>query len=72
MKTPNEIKKHASDYKSKAWEQYTISELGQWVHLLAKRSQHRSTKEKRDKDLYDAENYLEMMKAYLNDLKNRK
>lgn len=69
MNTPDDIKKHAKDYNNKAWEQYTLYELGQWVHLLTKRSQHRSTKEKRDKDLYDAGNYLKMMSAHLEHLK---
>lgn len=71
MKTPNRIKSHANDYKDKAWEQYTLSKLGQWVYLLAKRSQHRTTLEKKNKDLYDAENYLKMMKAHLDHLRNQ-
>ena len=59
------IEAHAVDYKSRAWEAYTLAELGQWVHLLATRSGHRDNPEKRAKDLYDARNYLDMMKQKL-------
>ena len=53
MKTPNEIKGHAADYTNDAWKQYTIQELGQWVHLLAKRAGHRTNAEKKAKDTAD-------------------
>lgn len=59
------IEQHAADYKPKAWEAYTLAELGQWVHLFAKRAEHRDNAEKRAKDLYDARNYLDMMRAKL-------
>lgn len=59
------IEKHDGDYKPLAWEAYTLAELGQWVHLLATRSQHRDNADKRAKDLYDARNYLDMMRAKL-------
>jgi hypothetical protein len=59
------IAKHQQDYKSQAWEQYTMGELGDWVHLLTKRAEHRSNPEKRAKDLGDARNYLAMMDAKL-------
>lgn len=58
---------HEKDYKPEAWKNYTLSELGQWVHLLAKRAEMR-TGEKRAKDLYDARNYLAMMDAKLQEL----
>lgn len=59
------IKAHERDYKSNAWEQYSMAELGQWVHLLSTRATHRSDKAKRKKDLYDARNYLSMMEEKL-------
>lgn len=64
------LDKHANDYKPNAWEAYSFQELGSWVHLLAKRSEHRDNKEKRQKDLYDAQNYLSMMQSKLDELKS--
>ena|SRR5690242_398012 len=66
--TPDAIKPHAPDYKDHSWELYTMQELGEWVHLLAKRAEHRDNPEKRAKDLYDAQNYLTMMQAKLDAL----
>ena len=63
------IEKHEQDYKPEAWEQYTFAELGQWVHLLATRAGHRDNTTKKDKDLYDAQNYLDMMQRKLDTLK---
>lgn len=60
---------HQPDYKPNAWDAYTLNELGHWVHLLAKRAEHRDNPEKRAKDLYDAQNYLDMMQSKLNALK---
>lgn len=68
-KTPNGCVKHQEDYSPKAWEAYSLEELGNWVHLFAKRAQHRSNFAKKDKDLHDAQNYLDMMQSILNDLK---
>jgi len=65
----NNLDKHEVDYKENAWEQYTMQELGEWVHLLAKRAEHRGNPDKKDKDLYDAQNYLDMMQLKLNSLK---
>lgn len=59
------IDQHAADYKPQAWEAYTMAELGMWVHLLSTRASHRDNAEKRAKDLYDARNYLDMMRAKL-------
>ena len=67
--TPQQIVPHQADYKTKAWEMYSLAELGWWVHLLTKRAEHRQNAEKRAKDLYDAQNYLTMMQAKLDDLK---
>lgn len=61
MKTPEQIVTHASDYKNKAWQQYTQEELGWWVHLLTKRAGHRDNEDKKAKDLYDAGNYQAML-----------
>jgi hypothetical protein len=70
-KSVGTIAAHQGDYKPQAWEAYTLAELGQWVHLLATRAQHRDTAEKRAKDLYDARNYLEMMRAKLDALEGK-
>jgi hypothetical protein len=69
--TPEEIKTHAGDYNDRAWEDYSLQELGRLVHLLAKRSTHRARAAKRDKDLYDARNYLRMMEAHLDYLEGK-
>jgi hypothetical protein len=62
------LEKHQKDYKPNAWKNYSIFELGLWVHLLTKRAMHRNNEEKRGKDLYDAQNYLNMMQAKLDEL----
>ena len=62
------IKKHQVDYKPKAYEAYTIQELGNFVHLLAKRATHRANAEKKAKDLYDAGNYLAMIDKKLSEI----
>ena len=59
---------HQKDYKPKAWEVYSINELGMWVHLFSERAGHRDNNEKLRKDLYDAKNYLWMIEQ---NLKNR-
>lgn len=71
MKPPESITGHAPKYNDRAWEQYTLQELGNWVHLLAKRSTHRADSEKRAKDLTDAQNYLDMMQAHINHLREQ-
>jgi hypothetical protein len=45
-----------------------MQELGEWVHLLCKRAEHRSNPKKRKKDLYDARNYLSFMDEKLKKL----
>lgn len=70
-KTVGTTEQHAADYKPQAWEQYTLAELGQWVHLLAMRAGHRKKPKKRAKDLYDAHNYLAMMAAKLASLEDK-
>ena len=68
MDTPASLEPHQSKFLPGAWQAYTLQELGAWVHLLAKRSQHRRDPEKRAKDLDDAQNYLSMMQAKLDAL----
>lgn len=62
---PESIKSHQSDYKPNTWATYTFQELGMWVQLLITRAAHRQNVAKREKDLYDASNYLVMMQAKL-------
>jgi hypothetical protein len=71
METPESIKPHEPNYKANAWEGYTLSELGNWVHLFSKRAEMRNDKEKQAKDLRDASNYLDIMRAYLDDQRAR-
>lgn len=59
--TPEGLEPHQKSYKQEAWMNYTLQELGEWIHLLVKRSKHRSDPEKRKKDLYDAKNYWLMI-----------
>ena len=59
------IAKHQADYKPDIWRNYTIEELGNWIHLFNKRATHRTNNERARKDLYDAKNYLWMIKENL-------
>lgn len=68
IKTPESLVPHETDYHPRAWEDYTLAELGWWIHLLATRSAHRSDPVKKTKDLEDAKNYLAMMSAKLESL----
>lgn len=70
-KTPTEIVPHEPKYKPDAWKVYSLQELGNFVHLLAKRSGHRAEPEKRKKDLDDARNYWRMMGAHLDELEGK-
>lgn len=65
LETPPSLEEHEPKYKANAWEEYTLQELGNWVHLFVKRAGHRSDTSKRDKDLTDAQNYLDMMQAHI-------
>ncbi len=58
------LQKHEADYKPAAWREYTAEELTWWVRLLCKRAGHRQPGEKRHKDLYDAGNYLSMLREH--------
>ena len=59
------IEKHQLDYRKGIWKQYSIQELGMWIHLFHKRASHRDNNEKATKDLYDAKNYLWMIEQNL-------
>ncbi len=65
MKTPESIVQHAARFNDNAWKQYTPAELGDFVHLLIKRSAHRTEPAKRTKDIDDAQNYLNMLQAHV-------
>ena len=54
---------HSLDYKPGSWTDYTIEELGQFVHLLTKRAKHHTNSDEIAKDLYAAYSYLDMMRA---------
>lgn len=56
---------HSGDYSPDAYLEYSYEELGQWVGLLMKRANMRTTVEKMNKDIGDARNYLAMMEAKL-------
>ena len=71
MKTPESIYPYRGKYKDHSWEDYTPEELGMWVHLFIKRAYHRTQKEKIEKDLTDAQNYLNMMQEHINSAKER-
>jgi len=69
METPESTNSHKGDYLHKAWCDYSIHELGWWVHLFCKRATHRQNPDKKAKDLYDAQNYLNMMQSHIDSLK---
>ena len=69
--TPEGCKPHQPDYNPQAWEAYELFELGNWVHLFAKRAKHRRNKEKQAKDLRDAQNYLDMMQSKIDDIRRQ-
>lgn len=64
-KNESPIASHQSDYKPEIWKNYSLQELGIWVHLFHKRALHRLNKEKATKDLHDAKNYLWMIEQNL-------
>jgi hypothetical protein len=58
------IDDHNADYDPPdAWKAYTVEELEWWVRLLRKRAGMRVAGPKRDKDLYDADNYAAMLEV---------
>jgi hypothetical protein len=54
-------------YKQEAWRAYSMSELGDLVHLLHKRAGHRDDAAKKAKDLFDARAYWVMMGKLLDE-----
>lgn len=64
-KTPSSCIEHQPKYKDGIWKEYTLMELGFWVHLFSKLAEHRTDVEKARKDLTDAQNYLDMMHEVL-------
>lgn len=65
LQKPACLDEHQHKYNEGAWQEYTLQELGNWVHLFVKRASHRSCPDKRAKDLHDAQNYLNMMQAHI-------
>jgi hypothetical protein len=61
-----DFEKHNADYTSDAYLHYSFEEFGQIVNFLMKRASMRTDVKKREKDIYDARNYLAMMGAKLN------
>lgn len=72
MRTPDSILENSENFYGHSWEEYEPSELGMWVHLLLKRSKHRSNLDKAAKDLKDAQNYLNMLQEHINYEKERR
>lgn len=68
-KTPDSIVKDEPNYKPAAWQEYTLAELGAWVHLFTKRAGMRDNADKARKDLQDAQAYLDMMQANVDAMK---
>lgn len=65
IEAPASIAEHEPDYKPGAWESYTIAELGGIVAFFVKRAGMRADPKKAEKDLRDAQNYLDMMQAHI-------
>jgi hypothetical protein len=65
LKTPSSIASYEHKYKADAWNHYSIGELGGIVAFFVKRASHRTDRVERDKDLTDAQNYLDMMQAHV-------
>lgn len=56
---------HQPDYKQNSWKEYSFEELGSIIGFFVKRASHRKNIAKKEKDLYDAKNYLAMMEEKL-------
>lgn len=65
MSTPKSLSPHKDDFKNGSWRNYSPVELAGWAHLLATRAMNRddSQTDKIAKDLYDAQNYIDMLVA---------
>lgn len=62
---PTSILEHENDFIPGKWKDYTLTELGNWVHLFVKRARHRVGREKAKKDLKSAQCYLDIMQAHI-------
>jgi hypothetical protein len=65
LREPGSIAARRADYRPDAWHEYSPVELGWWVALLLKRAGMRADPAKREKDLEDAQNYLNMLQAHM-------
>ncbi len=65
METPASLLPHEPKYKPDAWKEYSIAELGGIVAFFVKRSAMRANPKAAEKDLTDAQNYLDMIQAHL-------
>lgn len=71
IKLPESCKEHQPKYHEGIWQTYSIMELGMWVHLFSKRALHRKDKIKARKDVTDAQNYLNMMQAKIDEVRQK-
>ncbi len=62
---PPAVQAHSDGFFPDAWKEYTITELGNFIHLMVTRSLHRGSPERRAKDLYHARLFWQMMGAHL-------
>lgn len=65
LKTPESLIEHESKYRADAWKSYSIAELGGIVAFFVKRASHRSDPDMAEKDLSDAQNYLDMIQVHV-------
>jgi hypothetical protein len=72
MDTPASIVPHQPDYNQDAWKEWNPYELGNAIAFFIKRSGHRASPVKKTKDLTDAQNYLNMLQAHLDEAKKDK
>lgn len=68
METPESIRTHEQEFLPNAWMMYTVEELDWWIKPLTKRAGMRVEGPKKDKDLWDVENYRKMRDAMVADL----
>jgi hypothetical protein len=54
---------HNQDYQDNVMFVYTEEELQWWIRLFTKRAMYRASEEKRAKDLYDAENFRDILRV---------
>lgn len=66
---PKSLEEHQPKYLADAWRLYSLAELGNTVAFFIKRATHRLKPEQAAKDVQDAQNYLDMMQAHVNDAK---